>query len=206
MTYPSHRGKGYARMLMEEVLKDYEGKADGIYLFANDSVLDFYPKFGFKETKEHQYSKEVSLDGEDKTTKVSMKDKKDFDRMVKLLETKEQNASMYMVENTGLYMFYLSQFMNECVYYIADCDSYVVAELEEDTLILHTIIGEGDVDKVVAAFGSQVKKVILCFTPKEASGFKKSELKEEDTTFFTKGRFFEEKWNDEYMMQAITHA
>ncbi|MCR5608770.1 MAG: GNAT family N-acetyltransferase [Lachnospiraceae bacterium] len=206
MTNPDHRGKGYARMLMEEVLKDYEGKADGIYLFANDSVLDFYPKFGFKETKEHQYSKEVSIDGEDKTTKVSMKDKKDFDKMVKLLETKQQNASIYMVENTGLYMFYLSQFMNECVYYIADCDSYVVAELEEDTLILHAIIGEGDVYKVVAAFGSQVKKVVLCFTPKEASGFEKSELKEEDTTFFTKGKFFEENWNNEYMMQAITHA
>ncbi len=206
MTNPDYRGKGYARMLMEEVLKDYEGKVDGIYLFANDSVLDFYPRFGFKETKEHQYSKEVSLDGEDKTIKVSIKDKEDFEKMVKLLETKQQNASLYMVENTGLYMFYLSQFMNECVYYIADCDSYAVAELEEDTLILHAIIGEGDVYKVVAAFGSQVKKVVLCFTPKEASGFEKSELKEEDTTFFTKGKFFEENWNDEYMMQAITHA
>ncbi len=30
--------------------------------FANDSVLDFYPKFGFKEAKEYQYSKDVTID------------------------------------------------------------------------------------------------------------------------------------------------
>ena len=78
--------------------------------------------------------------------------------------------------------------------------------MEDDTLILHTIIGDGAVDEVIAAFGSQVKKAVLCFTPRDASGFEKSELHEEDTTFFVKGKFFEETCNDEYMMQAITHA
>ena len=36
--------------------------------------------------------------------------------------------------------------------------------------------------------------------------FPKSELHEEDTTFFVKGKFFEDSSNEEYMMQAITHA
>lgn len=206
MTDPDFRGKGYARMLMEEVMKDYEGKVDGMYLFANDSVLEFYPRFGFKEGKEYQYSKNVTISGENKATPVPMNEKKDFDKMSEILATKDQNSNMYMVGNTGLYMFYLSQFMNECVFYIAECDSYVVAELEEDTLILHTIIGDGAIDDVIAAFGSQVKKVLLCFTPKDPSGFEKNELHEEDTTFFAKGRFFEETRGDEYMLQAITHA
>ena len=206
MTDTDHRGKGYARMLMEEVMKDYEGKVDGMYLFANDSVLEFYPRFGFKEGKEYQYSKDVTISGENKTTPVPMNDKKDFDKMAEILATRSQNSNMYMVGNTGLYMFYLSQFMNECVFYIAECDSYVVAELEDDTLILHTIIGEGSVDDCIKAFGSQVKKVVLCFTPKDPSGFEKNELHEENTTFFTKGRFFEENRGDEYMLQAITHA
>lgn len=206
MTDNDHRGKGYARTLMEEIMKDYEGKVDGIYLFANDSVLEFYPKFGFKEAKEYQYTKEVAISNECKAEMVPLKDKKDFDRIIEILDTTKQNAKLYMVDNTGLYMFYLSQFMTENLFYIADFNSYAIAEIEDDTLILHAILGDGAVDDVIAAFGSQVKKVIFCFTPKDTHGFEKSELHEEDTTFFVKGKFFEDCRNDEYMMQAITHA
>lgn len=206
MTEDSCRGKGYARVLMEEVIKDYDGKVDGIYLFANDSVLEFYPKFGFKEAKEYQYTKEVTISGKCKAQNIPLKGKDDFDRAIKILDTNEQNAQLYMVGNSGLYMFYLSQFMTEKLFYIEECSSYAVAEMEDDTLILHTIIGNGAVDEVIRAFGSQVKKVILCFTPKDTSGFEKSELHEEDTTFFVQGQFFEDSCDDEYMMQAITHA
>ncbi len=206
MTDSDHRGKGYARTLMEEIMKDYEGKVDGIYLFANDSVLEFYPKFGFKEVKEYQYSKEVTISNECKAEMIPLKDKNDYDRIGGILEKTSQNAQMYMVDNTGLYMFYLSQFMTENLFYIPDCNSYAIAETADDTLILHTIIGEGTVDEVISAFGSGVKKVVLCFTPKDVHGFEKSELHEEDTTFFVKGKFFEDSCNDEYMMQTITHA
>jgi GNAT superfamily N-acetyltransferase len=206
MTDNDYRGKGYARALMEEVIKDYDGKVDGIYLFANDSVLEFYPKFGFKEAKEYQYTKEVTISDECKAQNIPLKGKDDFDRAIKILDTNEQNAQLYMVGNSGLYMFYLSQFMTENLFYIEECGSYAIAEMEDDTLILHTIIGNGAVDEVIRAFGSQVKKVILCFTPKDTSDFEKSELHEEDTTFFVQGKFFEENHNEEYMMQAITHA
>ncbi|MBE5844954.1 MAG: GNAT family N-acetyltransferase [Butyrivibrio sp.] len=206
MTKEDQRGKGYSRMLMEEVMKDYEGKVDGMYLWGNDSVIDFYPKFGFKEAKEYQYSKEVEQTGQDKTTKVPMNNKQDFDKMVEILATRSQNSRMYMVGNTGLYMFYLSQFMTENVFYIADCDSYAIAELEDDTLILHTIIGDAGVDEVIKSFGAQVKRVVLCFTPNETQGFEENEVHEEDSTFFVQGRFFEENKDARFMFQAITHA
>jgi hypothetical protein len=96
--------------------------------------------------------------------------------------------------------------MTENVFYIADCDSYAIAEYEDDTLILHTIIGDAGVDEVIKSFGSQVKKVILCFTPNETQGFEENEVHEEDSTFFVQGRFFEENKDAKYMFQAITHA
>ncbi len=206
MTDNDHRGKGYARVLMEEVIKDYDGKVDGIYLFANDSVLEFYPKFGFKEAKEYQYTKEVTISDECKAQNIPLKGKDDFDRAIKILDTNEQNAQLYMVGNSGLYMFYLSQFMTENLFYIEECGSYAIAEMEDDTLILHTIIGNGAVDEVIRAFGSKIKKVVLCFTPKDTGGFEKTELHEEDTTFFVQGKFFEDNQNEEFIMQAITHA
>ena len=59
MTDEQYRNKGLSRMLMEQIELDYAGKVDGIYLFANDSVLDFYPKLGFQKAKEYQYSRKV---------------------------------------------------------------------------------------------------------------------------------------------------
>lgn len=48
------------RKLIEEVLKDWENNCDGIYLYANDTVLDFYPKFGFEKAKEYQCTKQIT--------------------------------------------------------------------------------------------------------------------------------------------------
>ena len=206
MTDTDYRGKGYSRILMERVISDYKDKVDGIYLFANDSVLDFYPRFGFKTGKEYQYSKDVNNTDEDRTVMVPMADKEAWDKMVRLITEKEQNSRFYMVENTGLYMFYLSQFMQENTFYIESCDSYAVAEIEDDTLILHTIIGKGDVDKVISAFGNKIKKVVLNFTPNVTYGFEENELHEEDTTLFVMGKFFEEIKDERLMFQAITHA
>ena len=206
MTDPDHRGNGYSRMLMEKIMEDYEDKVGGIYLFANDSVKGFYPRFGFREGREYQYSKEVSILLERNVVPVPMRDQKDWLKMVQILNEREQNSAMYMVGNSGLYMFYLSQFMQENVYHLPEQDTYVIAEEEGDMLILHAIIGEADIETVIAAFGGSVKKVILCFTPKDADGFIRQELHEEDTTLFVKGRFFDEYDAEKYMFQAITHA
>lgn len=55
MTDEAYRGRGLSRILMKEVLKDWETQCEGIFLFANQSVLDFYPKFGFQRCPQTQY-------------------------------------------------------------------------------------------------------------------------------------------------------
>ena len=59
MTAKEFRNQGLIRQIMREIEADYKDKVDGMYLFANDSVLDFYPKFGFKESREYQYGKSL---------------------------------------------------------------------------------------------------------------------------------------------------
>ena len=206
MTDPDYRGRGYARMLMEKIIEDYENKVDGIYLFANDSVVDFYPKFGFRKSREYQFSKAVKIDIEWTAQLVPMTEKSDWDNMVQILNKTEQNAKVYMVSNAGLYMFYLAQFMRENTFYIEDCDSYAIAEIEGDTLILHAVVGSGAIDRVISAFGKEIKKVILAFTPNDSTGYDKSVVVEEDTHLFVRGKFFDENGEDEFMFQAITHA
>jgi predicted acetyltransferase len=60
MTYSNYRNRGLSASLMNKVLEEYENKSDFIYLFANQNVLEFYPKFGFKSVNEYQFSLEYS--------------------------------------------------------------------------------------------------------------------------------------------------
>ncbi len=65
MTNPDYRNQGLLRVLLKKAIEDYRDKCDLIYLFANNSVLDFYPKFGFQELNQYQCIKkadEISTD------------------------------------------------------------------------------------------------------------------------------------------------
>lgn len=41
---------------MNKVLEEYTNQVDFMYLFANDTVLDFYPRFGFIPAQEQLFS------------------------------------------------------------------------------------------------------------------------------------------------------
>ncbi len=56
MTDPAYRGRGLAGALLRRILSDWADACDGIYLFANSTVLDFYPRFGFARVQEFQHS------------------------------------------------------------------------------------------------------------------------------------------------------
>lgn len=60
MTDKEYRGMGLSRWLIEKTLEDWKDKCDAVYLFANDSVLNFYPKFGIEKALEYQYKKKVN--------------------------------------------------------------------------------------------------------------------------------------------------
>ena len=49
-TRPDCRGHGYSRLLMEHIISRYPDTP--MYLSANDKVVDFYPRFGFKRIYE----------------------------------------------------------------------------------------------------------------------------------------------------------
>ncbi len=187
MTKKSHRGNGYCRILMETVLHDY-AMCDGFFLFANDSVLDFYPKFGFQSTQEYRFCPNISHKSNSLAEPISMKTKQDWVYFLKEKKLRSSNGVLQL-NTDGLTMFYLTQFMQNNVYYIKTLDAYVIAEIDNDTLILYDVFSKGPVDmiEVCNSFGNSITKAKFAFVPKETKMLEKYEYKEPNTTFFVRG-------------------
>ena len=207
MTAEAHRGKGYGRAIMEYIEKEY-ADADGIYLFANDTVVDYYPRFGFRPAAEYAYRKAVSQSGACVAEQVIMDNADTWAKLAAAMERSEFREGCPMVGNPGLIFFYVSQFVQEAVYYIPHLDAWVIAEPEEGCLTIHNIFGGGDVtiEAVAAAFGGGVKEIALGFAPACAVGWEVSEIHEEDTHFFVKGAVFAEFEAKKLRIPSLSHA
>lgn len=57
--HPQRRGQGHARILLQQVLERVDAEQAPVLLFANDNVLDFYPRFGFRPLAQRRYAAAV---------------------------------------------------------------------------------------------------------------------------------------------------
>lgn len=69
MTDHQYQNKGLSRALLQKVFEDYDKQVDLYYLFANHTVLDFYPKFDLVEEKnifsaKHSHQNNIPKDSE----------------------------------------------------------------------------------------------------------------------------------------------
>lgn len=190
MTDEEHRGQGLCRVLIELVLKEWEDKCDLIYLFANDSVLDFYPKFGFEVCDEYQYSLNKTKDDKsEKIRKMSIDNDSDREIIYNMACNTIPLSKVSMKDNASLIMFYCTYFMKDSIYYLEDYDTVVICEFNEDILYLQEVLSRKEVklDNIInATMNEKIKKVVLGFTPKDISSYEKTLVNEEDTTLFIK--------------------
>lgn len=205
MTKTEYRNQGLIRKIMTEIDKDFAHWIDRIFLFANDEVLDFYPKFGFEKAREFQYSKYVNITEKATIKHSPMKCRNEWNVLVQAINSSRFCGRFDMTNNSDLVMFYVSNFMQENIYYNEELRAYVIAEIDGDSLFIHNVFAESHVelDKIIASFGDRIKKVSLGFVPKDANGYDVKELKEDDTTLFVRGFSFE---NKELMFPTLSHA
>ena len=60
-THADHRKRGLARLLMNKVLSELDAPDQPVILFANPSVLDFYPRFGFRRLAQARFIGHVDV-------------------------------------------------------------------------------------------------------------------------------------------------
>lgn len=207
MTKVEYRNRGLIRQIMAKI-DEAVADADGVYLFANDEVLGFYPKFGFTKGEETVFSKEIGQTKPCTMKHMAMDGPENFQIFRMAMELGEPFSGCAMTDNPGLFFFYVSQFMPDCVYFCPELNAWAIAEIEDGELLLHNVFAPAGVmlEAVIDAFGSAVKKVILGFAPADQTGWEKAPLHEENTTFFVRGDVFEEFTEPCLRIPTLSHA
>lgn len=195
MTDPDYRSHGLSRWLIEKVLADYQNRVDFVFLFANDSVLDFYPKFGFHKVSE--YSAELQNIERQNNLTVQRLDPLLPDHREILYRTAQQNVPQYRLcplENQSLVMLYCGysdlNFLSDKLYYLPQMDAVAVASFEGGVMTFHDVLSPNKVDLIQlvgALMQSDTKKCVLGFIPEQSENVIITPFHEPDTTLFVKG-------------------
>jgi hypothetical protein len=209
MTHPDYRKQGLSRILIQKAITDYRNKSDLIYLFANNSVLDFYPKFGFKELKQYQCVKKAdAIPTGIYVKKLNMFDEKNRSFLIDKVMHSLSFAKVSMYANSALIMFYCTLFMKNNVYYLKNYDAVVIANFTEDTMEVMDIFCSENIplNKIMNAMANEsVKRIVLFFTPKNTFSYKTILLKSEDT-LFAMGKDLQLLKSNQFMFSQLSHT
>ncbi|URZ14565.1 GNAT family N-acetyltransferase [Clostridium felsineum] len=210
MTDVNYRNQGLSEYLINKVIEEWKNKSDMIYLFANDSVLKFYPKFGFEVACEYEYSKKInSKNNTIKAKKLDMSLKESKELFLRSVVTSNTMAKISVLKNTSLAMFYCGYSMSDQVYYIEDYSAVAVAEFYDNILKLKEVFctEETDIDKIINKLAyNGIKKVVFGFTPKRTEDYEVKILKEENLTLFVMKENSKLFKNNKLMFPLLSHT
>ena len=172
MTDVAYRNQGLSKQLMEQIMQEYESPCDFMYLFANNTVLDFYPRFGFTRMNESEFYLEaakssIQINEETKLKKLTIEN--DLALLEKYAQNRSVNSQILDVaDNKSLLMFYFTLVFRNHIFYLEELETVVLMAKEEGTLHIYDIISLNviDVEDVLASILSEsVEKIIFHFTP-----------------------------------------
>ncbi|WP_432663004.1 GNAT family N-acetyltransferase [Wukongibacter baidiensis] len=192
MTHPDYRKRGLSAKLISTILGEHEENHDFIYLFANKSVLDFYPKFGFKSLQETQYSMDINTvkDKSAKVRKLDMTNINDLSKITKFASERTPISNVFGVENgEHILLWYCVNIFYNNIYYLEDDDAIVIYEIENNELHLYDVISKKVVDLnsiITGIVTEETKKVVFHFTPDPKNIDAKYSFSETDDAFFVK--------------------
>ena len=137
MTDENYRKQGLAAKLMKHVIREYEDKCDGIYLFGDLGAVGFYRKMGFDIVNQYRYFVKEEFCNSGKNGEpfmpVSEMGEDIKQKYKELVRLSCPHSAFEQMNKFGLQMFYTSEM--DSVYYSSDLDCYIVKEQDGDTVL-----------------------------------------------------------------------
>ena len=194
MTREDCRGNGLAKKLMKHVLQTYENQCDFIYLFANNTVLEFYPKFGFKKAIEANYTLNTHEINKKEAVIIELQAGATFTNTLinQLIEKRVPISKTWgIVEDNWPLEVYCKDGFKDNLHYIKEDNLIVIAEREEGVLHLYDIISANPfkLDEILEKFITEEDELIQFHFVPELEDYKVTctYIERADDTLFVKG-------------------
>lgn len=170
MTHPDYRGRGLATSLMNHILEEYKDQYDIMYLFANDTVLDFYPRFGFEMVEEFLYTVRAdSLTTDTWLRKLDISRPNDLHLLEKMIYERMPVSNVFATANSGgITMYHVLNVFTDHLYYSAEDDAVFIFSKEDGTVQLFDVISMAPIsfERIVAAITNGVQnEIVFHYTP-----------------------------------------
>lgn len=186
MTEEAYRCQGLSRRLLETVIEAEIGQTDAIYLFANQSVVDFYPRFGFQKLLQYRCGMKLAK-AAGEMVRLDMERAEDVAVLRRCYGQNNPFSRIQSVDYFGLLMFYCMAPMKEHVYYSAACDAVMIAEQKGNVCHCYEIFCDAGQDfttvlETMAPEGTD--QVEFQFTPPPGYEYQYTEMDPKQDTLF----------------------
>ena len=141
-TRPEYRGQGHAARLMNHVLDHFRNAVYLFFLYANETVLDFYPKFGFQPRQEHLFIADGHLPAaESGVRKLDVKQAADYALLQNLIEQRLPLSRRFGADQYGfITSWYLFNIHHDHIYYLQDENIVFIMEQKDHIQHIYDII------------------------------------------------------------------
>ena len=194
-TIPEFRGRGLSGSLMRYVLEKYKDRTDLFFLFANESVLEFYPKYGFSRKHETLYYSAVKKrEDRQPLKKLDWRQSGDLDLIQELLRKRLPLTSLFGAGNYHpITLWHIINAYPDKIHYDKDQNMIRIGFLKGDTFHLIDLIFTGypDMEKTLSILPSSGVASRICYHfPPDRTGFRVDDTgTDTESILFVKGDF-----------------
>lgn len=186
-THPEHRGRGLSGSLMKYILQLYPTLP--MFLFANSSVLEYYPRFGFKRIFESRPRLEIEFSqAENSARRLSSSDP----LIQNYLANARQLSKLYCSNGRSVEWFHFLISYADHIYHLPGSEALVIAVEEgEEIFIPYLNAPAGAGPKILRGLPFKGRKTLrFGFTPdQKLCSFHWEIETSDDEAMFVRGAF-----------------
>jgi len=209
-TLPEYRNKGYSRQLMNHVLEKYLKETDIFFLFANETVTDFYPKFGMKHQLEYLYNKTSGIPAVcPQQEKLNLSNKKHLQLIKEMEKNRLPLTKTLTARNYGFITFWhMLNVFPEDIYYLGDEELIVIYTVENDVLhiwdMIYTKLPESE--KWISSIlpNDTISSILFHFPPDQLEFSYDEEITDPESLMFIRDLYIPEDFHFKYPVTAQT--
>ncbi len=193
-TLPAYRRQALSRRLMTHVLEHYEDSTDIFFLFANESVLDFYPKFGFCLVQDYEFLAEMpDLSSQPVVRPLDPHHAEDWALLTHIAHHRLPVSQVCSATDYGHIFLYYALTRTNLVWYLETLETVIAYELQGDILDIFDIASphECDIQAVLRRLKlPNIKHIRFHFTPDRINLPTRAVARDQrEFPFFVRGAF-----------------